>query len=53
MLILTRREDQRIRIGDDIEINVVAIRGNSVRIAITTLDDVSILRSELEDCNKN
>lgn len=47
MLILQRRAGESIRIGDNIEITVVATEGGRVRLAISAPNDVSILRSEL------
>jgi carbon storage regulator len=47
MLILTRRPGESIQVGDDIEISVLEIRGNQVRIGINAPADVLVLRSEL------
>lgn len=47
MLVLSRKENQSIRIGDGIEIVVSQIRGNSVRLAISAPPSVPILRKEL------
>ena len=47
MLILQRRAGESIRIGDNIEITVVATEGGRVRLAISAPSDISILRSEL------
>lgn len=46
MLVLTRKTDQSIMIGDDIEIVVSSIEGNTVRIGIKAPRDVKILRKE-------
>ncbi len=46
MLVLTRKADQRIMIGDDIEVVVSSIDGNSVRIGIKAPRDIKILRKE-------
>ncbi len=46
MLVLTRKADQSIMIGDDIEIFVSSIDGNAVRIGIKAPKDVKILRKE-------
>lgn len=45
-LILTRRPNETLRIGDDILLHVVAV-GSSVRISIEAPEDQRILRSEL------
>ena len=47
MLVLTRKIDERIKIGDDIEITIVAISGDTVRIGIDAPRDLKILRSEI------
>ena len=49
MLILNRREGESIKIGDDIEIEIVSVSGNSVKIGISAPQEVSILRKELYD----
>lgn len=46
MLVLSRKADQSIMIGDDIEIVVSSIDGNSVRIGIKAPRDLKILRKE-------
>ncbi len=46
MLVLSRKTDQSIMIGDDIEIVVSSIEGNSVRIGIKAPRDLKILRKE-------
>jgi carbon storage regulator len=47
MLILTRKEDETILIGEYISIKVVEIRGNQVRLGIEAPAGVSIIRGEL------
>jgi carbon storage regulator len=47
MLILTRRPGESIQVGEDIEISVLEIRGNQVRLGINAPADVLVLRSEL------
>lgn len=47
MLVLTRKLNQSIRIGDSITINVVRVRGNTVQLGIQAPKDVHVLRSEL------
>ncbi len=49
MLVLTRKSDQSIMIGDDIEIVVASIEGNTVRIGIKAPRDIKILRKETFD----
>lgn len=47
MLVLSRKVGQRIVVGPEIEITVVAIRGPKVRLGFTAPRDVPIHRSEL------
>lgn len=47
MLILTRKRDERIMIGDNIEITVVSLDENKVRIGIEAPRDVEIYRQEV------
>jgi carbon storage regulator len=47
MLVLSRKINERIMIGDDIEIVVVAVVGDQVRIGIEAPKDIKILRSEV------
>lgn len=47
MLVLTRKQDESIVIGDDIRITVVIIKGDSVRIGIDAPQDVRIMRQEV------
>jgi carbon storage regulator len=47
MLVLSRRRDQVIKIGDDIEITVVDIRGDKVRLGITAPKEVQVHRKEV------
>jgi carbon storage regulator len=49
MLILSRKVNEQIIIGDDIVLTVVEIRGTSVRIGTDAPKDVSIVRDELLD----
>jgi carbon storage regulator len=47
MLVLSRRRDERIFIGDDIEIVIVDIRGEKVRVGINAPRDIAVHRAEL------
>ncbi len=47
MLVLTRKLNQSIRIGDSITISVVRVRGNTVQLGIQAPKEVHVLRSEL------
>ena len=48
MLVLSRKSGSAIAVGDDIEIEVLAIRGNQVKIGIRAPEAVAIVRSELK-----
>lgn len=48
MLVLSRKESQRIRLGDSIVVTIVKIGGDKVRVGIEAPDDVLVLRDELE-----
>ncbi len=47
MLVLTRRINQSIKIGDDIEITVVEVRGDQVRLGVAAPRDVAVHRKEV------
>ena len=47
MLVLSRQKDESIMIGDDIEIAVVDVRGDKVRIGINAPRSVSVHRKEI------
>lgn len=47
MLVLTRKANEQILIGDDIKITLVRVRGNSVRVGIEAPRDVRVVRGEL------
>jgi carbon storage regulator len=48
MLVLSRRESQRITLGDSIVVTVVKVAGDRVRLGIEAPADVLVLRGELE-----
>jgi len=47
MLVLSRKRDERIMIGDEISLLVVDIRGDKVRLGIEAPSDVSVHRKEV------
>lgn len=47
MLVLSRRKAESIRIGNDIEVYVVEIRGSRVRLGIRAPQEIPVLRSEV------
>lgn len=52
MLVLSRRRDETIMIGDDIEISIVDIKGDTVRIGINAPRNVSVHRKEIYEAIK-
>lgn len=48
MLVLSRKESQRIRLGDSIVVTIVKISGDKVRVGIEAPANVLVLRDELE-----
>ena len=49
MLVLTRKPGEKIRIGDEIVLTVIEIKGNRIKLGIDAPTDVSIVRGELCD----
>lgn len=49
MLVLSRQKEQTIMIGDNIEITVVDIRGDKVRLGITAPIEIPVHRKEVYD----
>jgi carbon storage regulator len=49
LLILTRRVNESLRVGDDVTVTVVAVKGNQVRIGINAPKDVEVHREEIYD----
>jgi carbon storage regulator len=47
MLVLTRKSNQSIMIGDDIEVSVLAVMGEKVRIGISAPREVPVFRKEV------
>lgn len=52
MLILTRRINESLKIGADITITVMGVKGTQVRIGIEAPKDVTVLREEIADRGK-
>jgi carbon storage regulator len=47
MLVLTRKSNQSIMIGDDIEVSVLSVMGEKVRIGIQAPSSVPVFRTEI------
>jgi len=52
MLILSRKVDEKVIIGDDIKISIIEIRGDQVRIGIDAPKKVKVFRQEVYDAIK-
>ncbi len=52
MLVLSRQRDETIMIGDDIEITIVDIRGDKVRLGISAPTRIAVHRKEVYDAIK-
>lgn len=49
MLILTRRVGETVVIGDDVQVTVLGVKGNQVRLGVTAPRDVTVHRLEIYD----
>jgi carbon storage regulator len=47
MLILTRRPGESVKIGDDITVTVLGVRGNQLRLGFTAPQNVAVHREEV------
>jgi carbon storage regulator len=46
VLVLTRKPDQALRIGDNVVVRVLEIRGNTVRLGVEAPKDVAVVRDD-------
>lgn len=53
MLILSRKKDESILIGSDIEISIISVQGDQVKIGINAPKEIDVFRKELFDDTKN
>jgi len=47
MLVLSRQKDESIMIGDNVEVTIVDVRGDKVRLGITAPKDIPVHRKEV------
>ena len=47
MLVLSRRLGESVKIGDDVTVTVMGVRGPNVRLGFTAPDDVAVHREEI------
>lgn len=47
MLILSRKTDEKIKIGDEITITIIEVRGDQVKIGVEAPKDVKVFRQEV------
>jgi len=52
MLVLSRQRDETIMIGDEVEVTIVDIRGDKVRLGITAPRTIQVHRKEVYDAIK-
>ena len=52
MLVLSRQRDESIMIGDDVEITIVDVRGDKVRLGITAPQEIPVHRKEVYETIK-
>jgi carbon storage regulator len=48
MLVISRKENDRITIGDDITLTIVAIKGNQVKVGIEAPKELKVWRDDYE-----
>ena len=53
MLILSRKTDEKIKIGDEITITIIEVRGDQVKIGVEAPKDVKVFRQEVFNAIKN
>ena len=47
MLVLSRHKDESIMVGENVEVIIIDVRGNKVRLGITAPKDISVHRKEV------
>lgn len=49
MLVLTRRPGQKIFIGEDITVEIIDVRGKTVKVGVTAPRDIEIKRDDMNE----
>ena len=49
MLVLSRRKDESIMVGEDVEVTIIDVRGNKVRLGISAPRSIPVHRKEVYD----
>ena len=52
MLVLSRQKDESIMVGDNVEITIVDVRGDKVRLGITAPREIAVHRKEVFEAIK-
>ena len=52
MLVLSRRKEESIIVGDNIEVKIIEVRGKKVRLGITAPRSISVHRKEIYEAIK-
>jgi len=52
VLIVTRKQGQAVRVGDDVRVVLMDVRGKQVRIGIDAPDDVPLYREEITEAER-
>lgn len=47
MLILTRKSGEKLMVGDDVEITVLGVKGNQVRVGVSAPKNIAVHREEV------
>lgn len=53
MLVLTRKVNQTLKIGDDIDITIISVKGKNVRIGVKAPKDIPVHREEIYERIQN
>lgn len=53
MLILTRKTNEKIKIGNDITITIIEVRGDQVKVGVEAPKDIKVFRQEVFNAIQN